>query len=236
MKKQDTELSIKDIFNIFVPKLWLIAIVAVACAAAFGIFTATRADTYTSTSTFLMVKIPMTNSDSTTTGLNSGEIDAMQSIINSTEHILSSRTFCNSICDMIEGYDKIDEDDIRNMLSMSLMDDTTNFAVTIRTTDAELSKAVADAVYKLFPEILKQKFGRYAIAIDTIDPPELAKKADDKGTLRNALIGFLAGVFLSAIVVFAWVKFDVIIRGREKIEESCNVPILGVIPKFEIDN
>ncbi len=236
MKKQETELSVKDILNIFLPKLWLITIVAVACAVAFGIFTSTRPDTYTSISTFSMSKVPLSSSDSTTTGINSAEIDAMQSIINSTKHILESRTFCNGVREILVGYDKISAADIRNMLSVSLMDDTTDFAVTTRTNDPELSKAVADAVFQIFPEKLKEKFGSYAIAISSIDPPEKAKSADAKGTLKNALIGFLAGVFLSALAVFVWVKFDVIIRGREKIEESCDIPILGVIPKFEIDD
>ncbi len=235
MKKQNGEISIKDILDIFIPKLWLLAIVAVIGAVAMGFITETKADTYTSTSTFMMVKVPMSNSEATNTGLNTGEITAMQHMIDSAKYILSSETFCKKVRDNLDGYEKVTVGQIRSMLTLSLLGDTTICSVTTRTTDPELSKAVADVVHDIFPEDIQSRLP-YAIKITELDPPRKPYSADDKGTLQNAVIGFAAGLLLSALVVFIWAKLDVVIRSKEKIEESLNIPILGTIPKLESDN
>ena len=64
----------------------------------------------------------------------------------------------------------------------------------------------------------------------------IAVNKDNKNVLRNAVIGFAAGLFLSMILVFVANRFDVVVRNRDKIEENFELPILGVIPRLEIEN
>ena len=48
MKKHNDEITLKDIFDIFLPKIWLIALVAVIFAAMLGGYTLfVKEDTYT---------------------------------------------------------------------------------------------------------------------------------------------------------------------------------------------
>ncbi|MBQ8321926.1 MAG: hypothetical protein IJX92_06135 [Clostridia bacterium] len=234
MKKTKGELTIKEIVDLFVPKLWLIAIISVIFAAAFGIFTAMKTDTYTSVSTFMMVKVPQSNSESTNTGLNTGEIEAMQSMIQSSQYILESKTFCRSVREQLTGYDNVTPEQIRSMLSVSIIDDSTCFYISTVSTDPQMSKDIADIVHKLLPADIKERLP-YAIEISTLDYPEAATSADSKNVLRNAVIGFALGFLLSVLAVFVFAKFDVIIRSREKIEENFDFPILGVIPRYEND-
>ena len=90
MKKQNEELTLKDILNIFLPKLWFLVLVAVVCAAVLGAMTAMKKNTYTAESTFMMVKVPVSNSEATNTGLNAAEIEAMQKMISSSSLLSSS--------------------------------------------------------------------------------------------------------------------------------------------------
>ncbi len=235
MKKQNGEITIKDILNIFLPKMWFIILIAVICAASLGAVATMQKDTYTSTSLFIMTKVPMSTSESTNTGLNSGEIEAMRSMVNSSKKILSSKTFGRSVRDKLVGYENVTVDDIRSMLSISLLDeDTADFMVSTKTGDPELSKDVANIVHQLLPEEIEAL--PYAIKVEEIELPEVATSPDDKGVTKNAVIGFAVGVVISALLVFVYAHFDVVIRRREKIEESCSIPILGVIPRLELDD
>lgn len=234
MKKTNGEITIKELIDLFLPKLWIVAIVGVIFAGAFGIFTAMKADTYTSVSTFMMVKVPQSNSESTNTGLNTGEIEAMQSMIQSSQYILESKSFCMSVREQLAGYDDVTPEQIKSMLSVSLIDDSTCFYIATVSSDPELSKDIADIVHKLLPADIKERLP-YAIEISTLDYPEIAASADSKNVMRNAVIGFALGFLISMLAVFLFAKFDVIIRSREKIEENFDFPILGVIPRYEND-
>jgi capsular polysaccharide biosynthesis protein len=235
MKKQNEELTLKDILNIFLPKLWFLVLVAIVCAAVLGTMTAMKKDTFTAESTFMMVKVPVSNSEATNTGLNAAEIEAMQNMISSSKFILESTSFCQKVRDMLVGYEGVDAMDIRSMLSVSLMEDSTCFSVSTRTVDPQLAKDVADVVHKLLPEDIMERLP-YAIKISTLDYPEIPAKADGKNVTRNALIGGIAGALLAAVAVFLFAKFDVVIRTREKIEDNFSIPILGVIPRLEADD
>jgi capsular polysaccharide biosynthesis protein len=49
------------------------------------------------------------------------------------------------------------------------------------------------------------------------------------------LVGVLAGMVVTMIVIFVLSIFDVIIHDRKKLEENFDIPVLGVIPRFEIE-
>ncbi len=234
MKKTKGEISIKEIIDLFVPKLWIIAIVGIICAAVLGAATAMKTDTYTSVSTFMMVKVPQSNSEATNTGLNTGEIEAMQSMIKSSKYILESKMFCRSVREQLVGYENVTPEQIKNMISVSLIDDSTSFYISTVSTDPNLSKDLADIVHKLLPADIKERLP-YAIEISTLDYPELAKSADSKNVMRNAVLGFLVGALVTMLMIFIFVKFDVVVRSREKLEENFDFPVLGVIPRYEND-
>ena len=235
MKKQNDELTLKDIFNIFLPKLWFLVLVAVVCAAVLGTMTAMKKDTYTAESTFMMVKVPVSNSEATNTGLNAAEIEAMQKMISSSKFILESTSFCQKVRDALVGYEGLEASHMKSMLSISLMEDSTCFTISTKASDPRLAKDVADVVHKLFPEDIMQRLP-YAIKISTLDYPEVPTSADGKSVTRNALIGGIAGALVAAVAVFLFAKFDVVIRTREKIEDNFSIPILGVIPRLEVDD
>ncbi len=239
MKKQNGEITIKDIFNIFLPKLWFIILIACVCAAILGTLTSMKKDSFTSSSTFSMGKTPLENSDSSNTGINAAEIEAMRNMIESSVYILRSETFCKSVHnDLVAKYDEFDSvrvSDIQSMLSVTLLGEATFFTIQAKSANPELSHAVACIVYEKFPTAYMDRFD-YAINIEGLDYPGIPSSPDSKNVVRNSILGFVAGALVSALLVFIIVKFDVVIRTREKIEENLNLPILGVIPRLDPDD
>ncbi len=234
MKKESREMTIKDLMDIFVPKIWLIALVSIVCAAVMGGYSLfLKPDTYTSESTFSMVKVRMDGSDQTT-GINPTEIEGMQYIIKSAAYVLASRTFAEQVRAELEGFEDVTIKQIQRMVSISLIGDTTNFRLSVVSGDPELSKAVADITYRNFPDNMTKRFS-YAVKIVEIDPPLLPESPDGSNAVRNSLIGFAIGMIVTMLVVFIFAKLDVIIRSRESIESAFDIPLLGVIPRLETE-
>lgn len=245
MREQNDEITIKELFDIFLPKLWVIILVAAIFAGMLGGYSMfIKEDTYTSTASFIMVKTPTqyggtSGSTAITTGLSASEIDAMQSMIGMTEQIMETNQYINSIKEALvekdAKYEKISGATLRSALSIKVVGEATVFDLTATTTDPQLSYDITDIVYHTLPDVIGDYYKEYSISIKVIDPPLKAINRNPRGTIRNALIGGFAGAVLTALVVFIVAKMDIVIRSKEKIEQTFNIPVIGVIPRFESD-
>ena len=61
----------------------------------------------------------------------------------------------------------------------------------------------------------------------------LPEAPDGKNVLRNAIIGFAGGMIATMLLIFVASRFDVTIRSKEELERAIDVPILGVIPRYD---
>ena len=231
MNTKKDEITIKKLAEIFLPTLWIIVLTAVVCAALLGAYSMfIQKDQFSASGKFMVIKIPYDDDDSKTTGLNSNEILAMQGMIANAKEIINTRDFCQSVKDSVET--DLTAKQLMSTMSVSLCNtDTTCYFFDVTAKDPDLAYKIADVA----GELLRQKFVDmgYAIRIERIDTPVVPGEADDKNVLRNAVIGFAVGMVLSTLVIFVNSKFDVIIRSKEKLENSFDIPILGVIPKPE---
>ena len=246
MKKQNEEITIKELIDIFLPKIWLIALITIVFAGALGGYSMfMKDDTYTSTASFIMVKIPTKydgNSGSTavTTGLNASEIEAMQYMIGMAEQIMETNDYLTTVkTALVERdarYQSVSVNALKSMLSIKVVGDATCFDLSVLSTDPQLSYDVSEVVYQTFPAVIEKYYSSYSISIKLIDTPVKATSANSKGVLKNAVIGGFGGGVLALLLVFVVAKLDVIVRSKEKIEQSLDIPIIGLIPRFESDN
>ncbi len=238
MKKQNDEITLKDVLDIFIPKLWFIVLIAVICSLALGTLSFMKDDVYTSTCTFSMGKQSL-NENESYTGVNESEIAAMRNMIESTAYILKSVDFCTKVHEQLNyQYDEFQDvkiPELQKMMSVSLLGEATFFAIDVKSGNPQLSQAVAGIVNDELSVAFGERFS-YAVKIDKLDYPELPTAPDSKNVVRNAVIGFVAGALIAVLIVFILNRFDVIIRSKEKIEENFDIPVLGVIPRLEIDN
>lgn len=247
MKSKNDEITIKSLAEIFIPKIWIILLVSFVLGAALaGYSQFIQKDKYTSTGKFNINKIPFSNAESENTGLNAGEIEAMQGMIANMKEIINTLDFCEAVVQKINSGEYNDEVDYAYQLPVSIApkellgmitvtlsgSETTCYYIDVTCGDAKLSHLIALAAGDYLCEVFMNM--KYAIEITRIGTPRLPSAPDSKNVVRNTIIGFAAGLVVSMVVVFLLSKFDVIIRSREKIEENFDYPILGVIPKMEV--
>lgn len=246
MKSKNDEITIKSLAEIFIPKIWIILLVSFILGAALaGYSQFIQKDKYTSTGKFNINKVPFSNAESENTGLNSGEIEAMQGMIANMKEIINTLDFSEAVIDKINsgsyaddaGYDyplplNLDPEELLGMITVTLSGtDTTCYYIEVSCGDAKLAHLIALAAGDHLCEVFMNM--KYAIEITRIGTPRLPTAPDSKNVIRNTVIGFAAGLVVSMVVVFLLSKFDVIIRSREKIEENFDYPILGVIPRMD---
>ena len=245
-RQNSDEITIRGLVEIFVPKLWIIALVGVLFAGVFGFYSAfVKDDTYTSTAKFIMVKTPTKYNENVTgaaqnTGINANEIAAMQSLIDMSEQVMKTDDFLVSVKEELvkrnEDYEKLEISTLRSMLSISLDGEGTVFDLKCVSKDSKLSFDITEVVYLTLPDVIREVFSSYAIIIKDIQTPTEAKAPNSKNTARNTIIGLLAGVLLAMVVVFVISKLDVAIRTKEKIESNFDIPVIGVIPRLDSNN
>ncbi len=229
------EITIKSLAEIFIPKIWIIALVSIILSVVMGLASQfLQSDKYTASGKYMVIKVPYTNSESETSGLNSGEILAMQGMIANIREIIKTNNFRQDVVEKLGKGDELDPASLSGMMTVTLANsETTCYYFDVTTEDPELSKEIAAAG----GELLLQKFKGMGYAIDVleIDTPVLPNAPDDKNVIRNAAIGFAVGLVASMLVIYIISRFDIIVRSKEKLEENFDIPVLGVIPKPETD-
>ena len=154
--------------------------------------------------------------------------------------LMKTREFVASVKDALlqkdERYANVTDEQIKSMLSIKVVGAATCFEISATSADSKLAYDVVDIVYNLLPELVEDVFDSYSINIKNIDKPIEPITPNSKNTVRNAVVAALAGALLAAVIVFIISRADVVVRSREKLEQTFDIPILGVIPKIETDS
>ena len=230
MRKQNEEITIKGLIDIFLPKLWLVLLIATIMAVAVGGYSKfLKKDTYTSYVSFMVVA-------DTTSIPTSGGYDGVQSLVSDYIYLLCSRTFCELVAnDMLDDYGPVTASQVKSAVSMSPDDKANVIYAYVTSESAEFAKSAADAIERLAYGYVT-KTCDYKVKIKTVDLPLLAENPDGKNVVRNAVIAFAAGAIITMLIIFVVSRFDVRIRSKEMLEQTFDdIPVLGVIPRLEHD-
>ncbi len=232
MNKKE-EFNIRDIISIFIPKLWIIAVVSLVMALLLGFYSAfLKTDKYSSTATMLVAN--------DATNLNNAVLDVSTEMVKRCEIIIFSDEFLQKVISDVKASDNYDQSwklsvsFVKSILTMKQRGDTEFFDITVTAEDNVLAYSVVNAVAKRIetdlPELLP--YDSKYIRTGTINHAVPALSPDSKHTVRNSVVGFAIGAVVSMVVIFLFSLFDVTIRDKKKIEDSFDIPVLGVIPRF----
>ena len=237
MSRKNKETTIKDLIEVFLPKLWIILLVGVLLAGIMSVYSIfIKKDTYTASAEIYVYK----SSNSTSTSTTTGDIAAAEEMVNIYERAIGGDDFMEHVCLKLKEknakYEYIPAQ-LKSMITMTKVEDTPNFIIKVTTGDRELSADIADVIVNESIAVGKlEEIIRNNHKSSIIESPKSANEisANSKNTVRNAIIAFLAGVILSAVCIWIFASFDVTIRSQKKIEDLLDVPVLGVIPRHDV--
>ena len=225
MKKQQ-EVTFKDLIGIFMPKLWIIVIVALA----FGAISVVNSiffkkDTYTS-----YTEVYVFQNDMAATSMDK---DYAQRMVELYSKAVKNQKFLENISKSGFLADKgVNSGYIASTVRPSNIGDGI-FRVSVTTEDAALSYYIALAIQ----EELHLRINDYiadAPTTNVFSDPRLPTVPDSKSTVKNAIITALVASILTVVVIWIVSAFDIIIHDKKKLEDCFELPVLGVIPHQEV--
>lgn len=234
MNKKKEEITLKDIFEIFKPKLWLILLVAIVFSVGAFVYSSyMKEEKYTSTG---MIYVYSESSSSLTTN----ELNTAKSMSETYRIIITNRTYLKRVANELKaqypekyGNTNISISALKSMLSVASVEDTQIIKISITSTDKEFAFDVAKAIVDVAPDQFDKAIPN-AMSVTTIEYPEIATAYNSKNVVRNTVVAFLAGFLIMAVALWVYAMFDVTIHDLQELEAAVDVPVLGIIPKHNI--
>lgn len=219
------ELDFERLLNAAIDKAWMIGIVTVLGALimiAVTFFFITPQ--YKSSAMFYVNNNAI--SVSTSLSIDSGDISASKSLVNTYIVILNTRETLMEVVDYAGVNRSYSE--IQDMIEAEAVDETEVFRVVVTSDDPQEADQIADAVAYILPKRISSIVEGTSAKI--VDSAVVASQPSSPSYTVNALMGLLIGFVLSAGIVVLRELFDVTIRSEEDINQVCKHPILASVP------
>ena len=225
----EVEIPIGELIGLLLRKLhWLIISGLVFGIAAYILITLLVTPTYESRISFFVFNT--TNSYSQTGTINSGDIQAAESLADTYSKILSSNSVLDAVSEDLS--ENLSRKKLSGMVDVSVVDNTQLLEVVVTSTDASLAYEIASSFADKAPtEIVRiTKAG----GVEVVDQPEVASEKSAPRTMYDSAIAFVLGVLAAAAVIIGRHFADTRIYLPEDITDAADITVLGAIPDISL--
>ena len=235
-ENNEIEINLADVFQILLSKWYVILAVGLVAALAVGLvthfFIKKKYTAYTSMYIY-------TNAGQNQTGaISANELVAADNLIKTYQSLVKS----NRILDVVEknfnadhpehAEKKITASAISKATSVSVPTETKLIRVDVQTGDPVLSADIANTFAKYAPDEIVNitKAG----GVEIVDYAVVPKTHSSPNLMRNAMIGFAAGIVLTAAFFLLRAFLDTTIYTSEEVAKVTQCPVIGTIPMIVI--
>ncbi len=235
MDNSMNEISIWQVLNIIVKRLWIILLVSVICAGSAYIYNANFVTpTYAAKSAVIATNggIAAGNTQNTSSKIGSSDLASSLSIVDTYVDILKTYSFYEALAEQPEivnlGYKPAQ---LRSMTGISRRSEESLFIdIKIGNTNPKTAVIIANCIAQLAPEYISTMLpGAQAVKADKC----IGAYSTGPLTVRNTILFFLMGAFGSIALFVILAATDKTIKGEEEISKKYKVAVLGVVPDFD---
>lgn len=240
------ELNLSYIINLIIKKIKLISLfMLLGAMISFAYFYFFVSPKYVS-STSLYVN---NKENQSSNALNINDITASQKLVNTYIVILKNDEVLNKVSARlmqeytnqqldeyiglsdINGKKVIKTDTLRNVLTMSSVDNTEVLKIQAQTKNAEFSARLCTIISDVAPEVLQRivKAG----SVEVIGEPVIEYEKASPNIKINTILGAILGLAIAIAYAILNSILDRTIKGEEDLKTVIDVPILGEIPDFD---
>ncbi len=220
------EIDFGRIWHAVWKRIWLILVVAVLSAVV--VVTGTFffvTPKYEASAVFYVNNNSLSVGD-TSFSISQGDITAAKSLVDTYIVILDSKSCLNDVID----YSDVDLTyaELKDMISAQAVNATEIFEVTVTSENPKQAEELANAIAYILPKRISSIVE--GTSANIVDYAVLPTKPSSPSYPTNAVIGFLLGFVVMALIVALREAFDVTIRGSDDIEQCCEHPVLALVP------
>lgn len=221
------EVDLREFFDIFRKKWWLMLILVVLGAGiAFGYSAKFVTPVYEAKTTLY---IGNEDTGLGSIGISLGQLEAGSQLLIDYKQIALTHLVLNEVIENL-GLNISYEDFQENVVIESVADSRL-FTVGFRNSNPEIARAVSDELAKQLSIAVLQIVGVENIRI--LDQATLPQEPMAPNKLLNTLIGAMVGLITAIFIIFFMYLLDDTIKGEEDIEKLIGISVLGDIPEFK---
>lgn len=223
---ESEELDIVEVLIVFMRYLWKYAVwivlTGIVCAVVATLGTKYLVHPqYKATATIYVYNIGEEQGN-----ITNNDIQVAESLLNTYQAILKSNTVLESTRNSLED-STVTVQDLSRMINIEIVKDTQVLSVGVVSEDPEQAQKIANTIAAVAPqEIIRiTKAG----SVEIVDYAKLPQYPINDHLVRNAAIGFLAGVFAFAVILLIKGLTTNTIYSEADIEKLSEYPVLGGI-------
>lgn len=158
--------------------------------------------------------------------LTSSDITAAKSLVETYIVILKSRACLNDVIDYAEADRSYSE--LKNMISAEAVNSTEIFEIVVTSPDPDEAEKIANAIAYILPKRISEIVE--GTSANIVDYAVKASSPSSPNNIKNTLIGFLIGLFISVGIITVREIFDITIKTEDDIKYCCEHPVLASVP------
>ena len=220
------EVNLKRLVDALLGKVWLIVLAAVAGAALVLAVTYFLITPKYESSAMFYVNNNSISVGEATLSIDSSDITASKSLVNTYIVILKTRETLNDVIDYAGVNRRYSE--VEDMIRAEAVDDTEVFQVVVTTENPEEANVIANAIAYILPKRISSIVEGTSAKV--VEAAVVAAKPSSPSYTMNTLIGFLLGFVFAVGVIVMQEILDVTIRKDEDLTMVCKYPILAPVP------
>ncbi|MBO4474988.1 MAG: hypothetical protein J5750_08795 [Clostridiales bacterium] len=227
VNKQEDEIDLLKLAVVLWRKAWIIVLSAIIVGSVCYYWTYRNMYTTYRSSAMLYVNNSSVSLGSAKLSITSGDIKAVNNLMETYSVILTSRTTLNEIIQ--ETGIPFTYEQLKGMITTGTVGDTAIFKVTVTAQDPELSAHLANSIVEVLPSKITTIIE--GCSVQVVDYAVAGEPIVNGRPVKSAAIGALIGVVLSAGIIIFLSLIDTKIRDEQFLLDSYkSIPVLTSVP------
>ncbi len=214
-----------------ISKWWLIVLfVVVFSVSGFGIAKITYSEEYTSNLIFNVSNKDRDVAGAAGTYTTASDAQASTTIATNFKILIQrGNDFITAVQSNVKAQTgkTISKEDLRGMINVELVADSTLINITVKSSDKELAYVVATAIQSVYPEFTKDAFPTAYISV--ADSATKAELAADSTTILYTAAGLIMGAALAIIIILITARIQNKLLSTEDIKNKFNIDIIATV-------
>lgn len=223
--EQEYEIDLKEICIAILDRIWIVISVGIACALLAGIITKVFiTPMYTSTTKLYVINKQNSENSVTYTDLQTGNLLTNDYIIQ-----VKGTKVLSQVISELNLTDT--EDELASRITVSNPENSRFIVISVSDKDPVVAQQIASCVAKVSSEVVKEVMDLEKVNV--AEEANLPLEKSSPNLKKNVLLGGVAGVFVSLLLIVVFYLLNDRIRTPEDVKRYLGLNTLGQIPVLE---
>lgn len=217
------DINLKEIFNYFISKIWIVIILLLLATSSMFIYTNyMQIPLYKSSTTLVLV--------SQNGELTQNDVTLNQKLVSTYKEIIRSRRILEQVVNNLTLTETWQE--VQKNVSVKVNSNTEIISISVSNEDSNKAYLIANEIAKVFSNEIVNIYNIDNVTI--LEYPTISQVAYNINLTKQMVLAALAGIVLGSGIILVMFYFDTTIKSSEDIEKKLGLIVLGSVPKSKM--